>query len=104
MLRFVVGGDAMKMTRVRARTTPVRVVGRLRHDLEAIVGRFRHDVQGFVTRGRHEVLKDVRDLERRMLKVLHGATKEQVGRLERRIARLEQTVTRLRRGTDEKAA
>jgi len=39
-----------------------------------------------------------------MLGVLHGATREQVGRLERRIARLEQTVTQLQRGADEKAA
>ena len=92
------------MTKARTKTTPARVVGRLRHDVEGIVGRLRHDVKGFMTRSRTEVLKDVRALERRMLRALHGATREQVGRLERRIARLEQTVTRLQRGAAEKAA
>jgi len=88
------------MTTARTKTTTLRPVGRLRHDLEVIVGRLRHDVQGFMARSREEVLNDIGDLERRMLLVLHGATREQVGRLERRIARLEQTVTRLRRSAD----
>ena len=92
------------MTKARTNATPLRPVGRLRHDLEVVVGRLRHDVQGFMARSREEVLHDLRDLERRTLGVLHGATREQVGRLERRIARLEQTVTRLQRGTDENAA
>ena len=92
------------MTKARTSATPLRPVGRLRHDLEVVVGRLRHDVQGFMARSREQVGKDIRDVERRMLEVLHGATREQVGRLERRIARLEKMVIRLQRGTDEKAA
>ena len=92
------------MTKATTTATPLRPVGRLRHDLEVIVGRLRHDVQAFMTRSRDEVLNDIRDVERRMLGALHGATREHVGRLERRIARLEKTVTRLQRGTNENAA
>jgi len=95
---------AVEALRAGATDYILKPVVRLRHDLEVIVGRLRRDVEGFMARSREEVLKDVRDVERRMLEVLHGATREQVGRLERRIARLEQTVTRLQRGGDENAA
>jgi hypothetical protein len=55
----------------------------------------------FMARTRAEILKEVRQVERRVLKALHGATTEQVAGLERRMARLEQAVAELRGPTDE---
>ncbi|HJQ85182.1 MAG TPA: hypothetical protein VKA21_13950 [Candidatus Binatia bacterium] len=46
---------------------------------------------------RASVGKEIRDLERRVLKGLHAATEEQVGRLERRVARLEHAFADLKR-------
>jgi polyhydroxyalkanoate synthesis regulator phasin len=74
---------------------------------ERMVARLRREAEAFMARSRGEVLKEVRDLERRMLKGLHAATREQVTRLERRIAKLEHAVAELQRpaGTGgEKAA
>jgi hypothetical protein len=45
-----------------------------------------------MARSRSEVVKEVRDLERRMLRALNAATREQVNRLERRIVKLEHVV------------
>jgi hypothetical protein len=71
---------------------------------ERVVARLRRDAQALITRSRTEVLKEVRDLERRVLKGIHAATEEQVARLERRIAKLEATVAELRKSTTDQAA
>ena len=88
----------------RTTTKPVRALRDIRASLakvqtkgERMVAGLRRDAEAFVARSRGEVLKEVRDLERRMLKGLHAATREQVVRLERRIAKLEQTVRDLLR-------
>lgn len=83
---------AFRATLGRVQREGERMAGRVRHDLEVMVGRLRNDVDGFMARSRREALKEVRELEARMLKVLHGATREHVARLERRIARLEEMV------------
>jgi hypothetical protein len=64
----------------------------------------RRDAKAFVVRSRGELVKEVRAVERRVLKGLQAATEEQVARLERRIAKLEKTVAALRRSTGERAA
>jgi hypothetical protein len=82
-------------------------LGRIQGEGERMVARLRRDAEAFMGRSRGEILKEVRDVERRLLKALHAATQEQVTRLERRIAHLERTVAELRRpaGTEgEKAA
>ena len=65
---------------------------KLRKDGERVVGRVRRDAEALIDRSRSEVLKEVRDLERRVLKAFHGATEERVTRLEKRIAKLEEAV------------
>src|SRR5262249_38874762 len=98
-----------------AKTTikPVRALRDLRASLakvqtrgERMVASLRHDAEAFVARSRGAGLKEVGGRERRMLKGLHAATREQVTRLERRVAKLERTVTELLRtaGSGEKAA
>jgi hypothetical protein len=72
---------------IRAALTKVQTKG------ERMVASLRRDAEAFVARGRGEAIKEVRNLERRMLKGLHAATREQVVRLERRIAKLERTVS-----------
>ena len=67
---------------------------------ERVVARLRRDARALITRSRTEVLKEVRDLERRVLKGMHAATEDQVARLERRIAKLEATVAELRKSDD----
>ena len=67
---------------------------RMRKDGERVVGRVRRDAEALIARSRREFLKDVRDLERRLLKSLHGATEERVMKLERRIEKLEQAMAR----------
>ena len=71
---------------------------------ERVVARLRRDAQALIARSRIEVLKEVRGLERRVLKGIHAATEEQVTRLERRIAKLEATVAELRKPTTDQAA
>jgi hypothetical protein len=61
-----------------------------------MVGRFGRDARALIARSRTEVRKEVRDLERRMLKGLHAATEEQVARLERRMMKVEQALAALR--------
>jgi hypothetical protein len=68
---------------------------KMQKDGERVVGRVRRDARALIQRSRSEVLKEVRGLERRVLKGIHAATEEQVARLERRIAKLEQLVTGL---------
>ena len=72
----------------------------LRKDGERVVGRVRREAETLIDRSRSEVLKEVRDIERRVLKALHGATEEHVARLERRVAKLEQTFAEYRRHAD----
>jgi BMFP domain-containing protein YqiC len=98
------------MARPRTAVTPARTLADLRASFarvqvqgERMVGRLRRDAEGFMTRSRGEVVKEVREIERRLLKALHGATRERVGRLEHRIAKLEQEIAELRPG-GEKAA
>lgn len=71
---------------------------------ERVVARLRRDAQALITRSRTEVRKEVRDLERRMLKGIHAATEDQVARLERRIVKLEATVAELRKSATDQAA
>jgi hypothetical protein len=102
------------MAKPRTMMKPGRALSELRASLaraqtkgERMVARLRRDAEAFMARSRGEVIKEVRDLERRMLKGLHAATREQVTRLERRVAKLEEAVAELRRpaGTGgEKAA
>jgi len=82
---------ALSLARVRAS------LGRVQAEGERMVKGLRRDAEALMTRTRGEVVKEVRDLERRVLKALHGATKEQVIRLERRIASLERAVSEMHR-------
>jgi hypothetical protein len=82
---------ALSLARVRAS------LGRVQAEGERMVKRLRRDAEALMERTRGEVVKEVRDLERRVLKALHGATKEQVTRLERRIASLERAVSEMHR-------
>jgi len=82
---------ALSLARVRAS------LGRVQAEGERMVKRLRHDAEALMERTRGEVVREVRDLERRVLKALHGATKEQVTRLERRIASLERAVSEMHR-------
>jgi hypothetical protein len=82
-------------------------LGRMQGQGERMVTRLRRDAETFMKRSRVEVVKEVRDVERRMLRGLHAATEQQVKRLEGRIAKLERAVAELQRrgGTGgEKAA
>jgi hypothetical protein len=93
----------------RARTTAplaeVRAsVTRMQHQGERMVARLRRDAEGFIVRSRGEVVKEVRDLERRLVKALHAATAEQVARLDRRVTKLEQAVVDLQKSAGERAA
>ena len=95
----------------KAKTTPrnplvnVRAtVSRLQGQAERMVGRLRRDAEGLITRSRTEVMKEVRDLERWLLKGLHAATEDRVAKLEQRLAKLEEAVAALRKDTREQAA
>lgn len=79
-------------------------IKRIQNEGERVVGRLRRDAQTLVSRSRSEVVKEVRHLERRVLRSLHAATEEQVTRLERRIAKLEAAVGGLRRQGRDQAA
>jgi polyhydroxyalkanoate synthesis regulator phasin len=70
-------------------------LGRMQSEGERMVAGLRRDAEAFVARSRGEVTKEVRGIERRVLKALHAATQEHVTRLERRIAHLEQMVREL---------
>jgi len=85
------------MARVRAS------VGEIQSRGERVIGQLRRDAQSLFSRTRAEVMREVRDLERRMLRTLHGATEARVGRLERRIAKLEDAMAELRRQTERAA-
>jgi len=78
-------------------------VNRMQGQAERFMGRVQRAARALIARSRAEVLKDVRDLERRVVKGLHAATAEQVARLERRVAKLEQLVAELPRKTEEAA-
>ena len=66
---------------------------------ERMVERLRRDAQAFIARSRRDAQRELRDLERRVLKGLHAATAEQVARLERRVTKLEQELDAIRRPT-----
>jgi hypothetical protein len=86
---------ATTATKTRKPLGTVRAtVIRMRKDGERMVGRVRRDAEALIARSRREFLKDVRDLERRLLQSLHGATAERVARLERRIEKLEEAIVR----------
>ncbi len=78
-------------------------VNRMQGQAERLVGRVQREARALIARSRAEVLKDVRDLERRVVKGFHAATAEQVARLERRVAKLEQLVAELPRKTEQAA-
>lgn len=67
----------------------------VRSQAERLVARLRRDATALVARSRGEVIKEVRDLERRVVQGFHAATEEQVARLERRVAKLENLVAEL---------
>jgi hypothetical protein len=67
----------------------------MRNQAELLVGRLRRDANALIARSRGEVLREIRDLERRVVKGFHAATEEQVARLERRVAKLENLVAEL---------
>jgi hypothetical protein len=67
----------------------------MRNQAERLVIRLRRDAQALIARSRGEVVKEIRDLERRVVKGFHAATEEQVARLERRVAKLESLVAEL---------
>ena len=90
----------MTSTRATARSTVALAtartsLGRMQSEAERMVAGLRRDAEAFVTRSRGEVIKEVRAVERRVLKALHVATREQVTQLERRIAHLEHTLREL---------
>jgi hypothetical protein len=96
--------ETMARSRTKAKVQPaltlagVRAsIGRVQSRGEHLVTRLRRDAESLMKRSRVEVAKEVRDLERRVLKSFHAATEQQVGRLEHRIARLEQAMAELRR-------
>ena len=64
-------------------------LGRMQTRAERILAKARRDAEAFITRSRGEVLKDLRQIERRVLKAVHAATREDLARLERRVAKLE---------------
>ena len=72
-------------------------VTRLQGQAERTAERLRTDVHTLTHRARRTVLKEVRALERRLIKAVLGPTARQLSRLERRIRALEQAVTVLRR-------
>jgi len=78
-------------------------VNRMQGQAERLVGRVQREARALIARSRAEVVKDVRDLERRVVKGFHAATAEQVARLERRVAKLEQLVAELPRKTEQAA-
>jgi hypothetical protein len=69
-------------------------VSRMQRQGERLVTRLRRDAGIFVARSRGEFLKEVRDLERRLVRTLHAASAERVARLERRVTKLEDAITR----------
>jgi BMFP domain-containing protein YqiC len=81
------------MTTPRKSPTPLLALGatlrRIETQAERMLGRFRRDVEGFMTRSRSDFAKDLRALERRVLKAVHAATREDVARLQKRVAKLE---------------
>jgi hypothetical protein len=80
----------MVKTAARKPLATVRAsVNRMQTQGERVVARLRKDARALIARSRSEVLKEVRDLERRVVKGFHAATEEQVARLERRVAKLE---------------
>jgi hypothetical protein len=84
-----------------ARTQPLATVRasltRMQRQGERMVARLRRDAVALVERSRNEVTKDVRDLERRLMRAFHAASTEQVARLERRIVKLEREIIELRK-------
>jgi uncharacterized coiled-coil protein SlyX len=79
-------------------------IARMQTKGEHVVARLRRDAERFMARSRTELLKEVRAVERRVLKAFHAATEERVTRLETRIAKLERTVEELRGPAAERAA
>ena len=67
----------------------------MRSQAERMVARLRRDANALIARSRGEVVKEIRDLERRVVRGFHAATEEQVARLERRVAKLETLVAEL---------
>jgi hypothetical protein len=71
-------------------------LGRMQTRAERLLAKVRRDAEVFVTRSRGEILKDFRELERRVLKAVHAATREDLARLERRVAKIETNLARSR--------
>jgi BMFP domain-containing protein YqiC len=67
-------------------------LGRMQTRAERLLKKVRRDAEAFITRSRGEVVKDLHQLERRVLKAVHAATREDLARLERRVAKLESTL------------
>jgi hypothetical protein len=66
-----------------------RSVRRMQTEGGRVVDRLQRDAKILIARTRSDLMKEVKGLERRVVKVFHAATEEQVARLERRVAKLE---------------
>lgn len=88
----------------KATATVRRPVATIRREGAQMINKLRRDAEALVARGRAEVMKDVqvvrrgadravRELERKVVRQFHGATEEQLKRLERRVAKLERLLT-----------
>jgi BMFP domain-containing protein YqiC len=101
------------MARVRNAVAPTPLaavresLGRMQAQAERLMAKVRRDAEAFMARTRSGFAKDIRDLERRLLKSLHAATREEVARLERRIGKLEDAIAEMKKPGgmgDERAA
>ncbi len=86
-----------------AMATVRKPVATIRSEGAQMIKKLRRDAEALVARGRAEVMKDVqvvrrgadravRELERKIVRQFHGATEDQLKRLERRVAKLERSI------------
>ncbi len=88
------------------KATVRKPVATIRREGAQMIKKLRRDAEALVARGRAEVMKDVqvvrrgadravRELERKVVRQFHGATEEQLKRLERRVAKLERLMPQI---------
>ena len=88
------------------KTNVRKPVATIRREGVPMIKRLRRDAEALVARGRAEVMKDVqvvrrgadravRELERKVVRQFHGATEDQLKRLERRVAKLERLMAQI---------
>ena len=97
------------------KATVRKPVETIRREGAQMIKKLRRDAEALVARGRAEVMKDVqvvrrgadravRELERKVVRQFHGATEEQLKRLERRVAKLERLMPQIASKAEERAA